>query len=86
MPKEIAQLKQLKLLDLTDNAGLEDVDNLAKMPSLERLLLYGCNLTKLPDNIGDLKNLKELGLVGNNLNKAEQARIRKALPNCDVRF
>lgn len=86
VPTDIAELKQLKVLDLTDNAGLENIANLTKLPSLERLLLYGCGLTKLPGNIGNLKNLKELGLVGNNLDKAEQERIRKALPNCDIRF
>ena len=85
IPNELTELKNLKLINLTDNAALEEVDNLAKMQSLKYLLLYGC-LTKLPDNISELKNLRELGLVGNNLDKSEQTRIKKALPNCIVRF
>jgi hypothetical protein len=86
IPGELTQLKSLKSLDLTDNASLENIDNLTKMQNLESLFLYGCGLTKLPDEIGNLKNLKELGLVGNNLDKAEQLRVRKALPNCNIKF
>jgi hypothetical protein len=48
--------------------------------------LYGCGLAKLPAAIGNLENLNELGLIGNNIDKAEQARIRNALPNCIIKF
>jgi Leucine-rich repeat (LRR) protein len=86
IPNELSELRNLTLLDLSDNAGLTNVDIIAKIPALQYLYLYGCGLTKLPDDIGSLKNLKELGLVGNNLNKAEQERIAKALPNCKINF
>lgn len=86
IPNELTHLNNLTLIDLTDNAGLTNIDNLTKLPNLMYLYLYGCGLTKLPDNVGDLKNLKELGLVGNHLNKAEQTRIKKTLPNCDIKF
>jgi Leucine-rich repeat (LRR) protein len=86
IPNELTELNTLTLIDLTDNAGLNNVDNLAKLQNLEHLYLYGCGLTKLPDNIGDLKNLKELGLVGNNLDNTERTRIKKALPNCIIKF
>ncbi|UKJ06307.1 leucine-rich repeat domain-containing protein [Solitalea lacus] len=86
IPKELTELSNLKSIDLTDNAGLQDINNLTKLKNLEFLYLYGCRLTKLPDNISDLKNLKELGLVGNSLDKNEQERIKKALPNCVVKF
>ena len=86
IPLELTELKNLKLFDLSDNAGLTSFDNIAKCQSLEYLYLYGCGLTKLPDNIGDLKNLKELGLVGNNLDNTERTRITKALPNCIIKF
>lgn len=86
IPNELTELNELALIDLTDNPGLNNVDNLAKLPGLQYLYLYGCGLTKLPDNIGDLKNLKELGLAGNNLDKVEQARIKNALPGCLVKF
>jgi Leucine-rich repeat (LRR) protein len=86
IPNELSELKNLILLDLSDNAGLTNVDIVAKIPTLQYLFLYGCGLTKLPDDIGNLKNLKELGLVGNHLKKAEQERIAKALPNCKINF
>ena len=86
IPNELSNLKNLTLIDLTDNAGLTNINSLTKLPNLQYLYLYGCGLTKLPDNIGDFKNLKELGLVGNHLDKAEQTRIKKALPNCVIKF
>ena len=86
IPAGLTELKNVRLIDLTDNAGLNNVDNLTRLQSLEYLYLYGCGLTKLPDKLGDLKNLKELGLVGNNLDNTERTRIRKALPNCIIRF
>jgi Leucine-rich repeat (LRR) protein len=86
IPNELAELKNLTLIDLTDNPALTNINCLTQLANLQYLYLYGCGLTKLPDNIGDLKNLKALGLVGNHLDKAEQARIKKALPNCDIKF
>lgn len=86
IPVELAALKNLKLIDLSDNAGLVNFGGISQLSSLEYLYLYGCGLTKLPDNIGDFKNLKELGLVGNKLDKTEQARIKNALPNCVIKF
>jgi hypothetical protein len=86
IPTDLTELKNLILIDFTDNAGLNNIDNLTKIRSLEYLYLYGCGLTKMPKNIGDLKNLKELGLVGNNLDKAEVTRIKSVLPNCTIKF
>ena len=79
-------MKGLKTLDLSDNVALTSVDNIEKISSLEYLSLDGCRVTKLPERIGDLKNLKELGLIGNNIDKQEQKRIKEALPDCIVRF
>ena len=86
VPVELTELKKLKLFDLSDNAGLTSFDNITKCRSLEFLYLDGCGLPKLPNNIGDLKNLKELGLTGNNIDKSELTRIKKALPNCIIKF
>jgi Leucine-rich repeat (LRR) protein len=86
IPRELTELHNLILLDFSDNAGFANIDNLTEIQRLQFLYLYGCGLSQLPKNVGDLKNLKELGLVGNNLSKNEQERIRKALPNCTIRF
>jgi hypothetical protein len=40
----------------------------------------------MPANIGNLKLLKELDLKGNFISPKEQIRIKKALPNCKIRF
>jgi hypothetical protein len=71
IPIELTELKKLKAIDLTDNSGLSEIEPLTKLEGLEYLWLYGCGLTKLPNDIGNLKNLKQLGLVGNNLDKQE---------------
>jgi hypothetical protein len=86
IPPEIRSLKKLTLLDLSDNPGLSDINNLTSLPNLQNLLLYGCNLSKLPSDITKLKKLKVLGLTGNNLSKAQLAKIEKELPQCKIIF
>lgn len=86
IPIELGELTELNVIDFTDNSGVSNIDNLTKLTKLEKLLLYGCNLKKLPVNIGDLRNLKFLGLTGNDLDEVEKARIKRALPNCEISF
>ncbi|HEY8935354.1 MAG TPA: leucine-rich repeat domain-containing protein [Cyclobacteriaceae bacterium] len=86
LPKEIRELKNLKTLDLTDNPGLSNIDNVIELENLEELVLFGCYLTKLPADIGQLKKLRYLGLTGNNIELTEQGRIKKVLPTCDIKF
>ena len=86
IPVELTELKKLKQIDLSDNVSLSNIDALVKISSIEELYLYGCHLTKMPSDIGNLKNLRKAGIVGNNLDKNEQNRIKKALPNCDIIF
>lgn len=83
LPNEIIECKNLKKIDLTDGI-IKNIDNLTKLPNLESLSLFGNHLKKLPDNIADMKKLKYLGLKGNQLTKQEIARIRKALPDCEI--
>jgi hypothetical protein len=86
IPNDLTELINLTLIDLTDNIALTDIYNLTKLKNLQYLYLYGCGLTKLPDDIGDLTKLKELGLVGNRIDKAERTRIKNALPKCAIEF
>jgi Leucine-rich repeat (LRR) protein len=85
IPIELTELKLISI-DFSDNAGFQNIDNITKIKSLQYLYLYGCGLTKLPGDIEELANLKELGLVGNSFDKGEQERIKKALPECRIRF
>ena len=82
---EISNLKKLRYLDLSDSY-MSNIDNLTSLKNLNQLLLFGCGLTKLPDNIGDLAHLKFIGLVGNNFDPTEINRIKRALPNCEVYY
>ena len=86
LPIEIRELHNLKSLDLTDNQGISDIENIVYLTNLEELALYGCNLEKLPVEIGKLKKLKHLGISGNNFEETEIERIKKALPNCEITF
>lgn len=86
IPVELAELKDLKTLDLDDNVALSSVDNIEKVLSLEYLYLNGCSLKILPEKIANLRNLKELYLIGNHIDKLEQKRIKAALPGCIVKF
>lgn len=86
IPREITELQNLRTIDLTDNAGLYNIDNIVNIKGLEYLYLYGCGLKQMPANIGELVNLKDLGLTGNHFDKPEQTRIKKALPRCTITF
>lgn len=84
IPKELGELKKLRVLDLTDNLGLEDVDNLVLLENLEELYLYGCRLEKLPKELTRLKKLNKIGLTGNNFDYYEAERIKKELFGCEI--
>jgi hypothetical protein len=86
LPLELAALKDLESLDLTDNANLSDIGVITQMQGLKHLYLFGCRLTKLPADLSGLKKLERLGLTGNNLSDKELQRVRKALLNCEIIF
>lgn len=86
LPAEIAVLKKLRVVDFTDGA-LVNVDALGNLDQLEELYLYGCNLEHLPGDLSHWKKLKHLGLTGNPyISDAEKARVKAALPGCEIVF
>ncbi|EAY31628.1 hypothetical protein M23134_05134 [Microscilla marina ATCC 23134] len=48
--------------------------------------MQGNDLTKLPEEIKKLRNLKLLNLKFNNFSDEEKARIKKLLPNTEIKF
>jgi hypothetical protein len=86
LPKEMALLQNLQVCNLTDNVPLSDITPLASIAGLQELYVYGCRISRLPADLSNWKNLRELGLTGNPLPNEEVERIKKALPACRVVF
>jgi Leucine-rich repeat (LRR) protein len=87
VPPELGRLSQLTYLNLDRNQLTDLPDSLGKLPMLTWLRLNHNRLTSLPADLSGLaQNLKTLYLMGNPIPEHEQARIRKALPNCKVIF
>jgi Leucine-rich repeat (LRR) protein len=57
---------------------------LGNLSLLETLILSGNGISKLPDEISKLKNLKHLLLQNNTLSNSEKEKIKKLLPNCTI--
>ena len=87
-PEAVTRLPALQRLDLSGNAALASVpDSLCEMSSLTRLDLHDCpRLSALPAEIGRLKGLRWLNVYNCNFGDEEKARIRKALPGCEIAF
>jgi Leucine-rich repeat (LRR) protein len=84
MPNEIENLNQLKYLSLSGNTYRDFPEKLLGLSRLETLDFSANRLTRLPDNIGQLRGLKRLILTGNNIEAAEIARVKSALPDTNV--
>ncbi|KAJ8569855.1 hypothetical protein K7X08_006432 [Anisodus acutangulus] len=61
-PSSFKVLIKLQVLSL-DHCTLDDMSILGKLKGLEILSLYGSNIKELPDEIGDLNNLRLLDLT-----------------------
>lgn len=86
LPKEIADLKSLRELNLAD-CPLDSIAYIENLPKLEKLFLHGCPIKKLPNDLSRWTSLRLLGLHRTKIiDKTEQERIRKALPNCRIQF
>lgn len=46
LPSEILALKNLKILNLTDNPGFKDIQTVIQMQWLEEFYCYGCHLSE----------------------------------------
>ena len=78
-------LKNLKILDLSGNPiGNKSLFNMTNIASLEKLYLNNCSIRKLPSQITNLGNLRNLSLFENPITKRDLNELRVNLPKCEI--
>jgi Leucine-rich repeat (LRR) protein len=86
-PESFWNLKQLRELDLSHNQRLNSLpESIGNLTQLQTLNLENTGLRSMPESIRNLTNLRSLNLYLNLISPAERERIRRALPNCEIRF
>jgi Leucine-rich repeat (LRR) protein len=86
LPKSIGNLKSLTWLDLSENSLTFLPKEIGKLQNLTFLGLENNKLTNLPKEIAQLKNLTELNLNGNSIPVHKIIKIKKLLPNCEIKY
>lgn len=64
----------------------EEIGKLQQLKDLSICANRDYSINQLPKSITQLKNLKHLTVLGHSIKKAEQKRIREALPSCYIAF
>ncbi len=82
----IQKLKTLKELDLSRKDLKELSPTIGNLKALTHLDLKGNQLKILPKELGNLKALTTLSLHNNPLSDKEKEKIKKLLPECEIRF
>lgn len=80
LQSQVGQLKNLKVLNLSNNEFTGVPAEIGQLKNLEILNLSNNKLTGLPNELGNLSNLKLLDLSGNNYSEADLSGIRAKLP------
>ena len=80
LQSQIGQLKNLKVLDLSNNRFTGVPAEIGQLTELEVLDLSRNRLTGLPNELGNLSKLKVLDLSGNTYSPADLSEIKKKLP------
>lgn len=84
LPAEIGHLKNLRVLDASNNAMTGVPSEIGQLTNLEELNFNNNKLTGIPSEIGNLKKLKVLNLAGNSIAQLDLDGIRNSLPNLQV--
>ncbi|WP_299463115.1 leucine-rich repeat domain-containing protein [uncultured Microscilla sp.] len=82
----LAKVKLLEDLQVYGGGGKEVPKQIEQFQKLKYLRLAGNALTTLPEEIKKLKNLKLLNLEMNKFPPEEKVRIKKLLPNTEIKF
>ncbi|MDO8521600.1 MAG: leucine-rich repeat domain-containing protein [bacterium] len=81
LQSQVGQLRNLKVLDLSNNNFTGVPAEVGQLRDLEVLDLSDNLLTGLPYELGNLSKLKVLDLSGNKYSKVDLAEIKKKLPS-----
>ena len=88
-PKQVCNYPKLQILRIGDQSSRTnqfeflppEITNLHELKVLE---IINSNVTAIPKEIAQLKNLTRLYLSNNQLSKEEKDKVRKMLPNCNI--
>ncbi len=87
LPKEIVQLKKLKVLRILGGGQLESLPNgIDELESLEVLDVWRNNLIELPETLIHLKKLKTLFLGENNFTEIYIKKTKVSLSNVHIKM
>ncbi len=86
LPEKIGRLKGLQMLDLSHNRLTTLPSEIGQLHNLTELYLQYNRIKTLPEEIARLQNLRKLTLYENPIPPQELDKIRKLLPNCEIRF
>ena len=64
----------------------ESFEIISKIKSLKRIGLPSCGLSEMPIGFEKLTQVKTFWLNGNSFDNSEQERLKKLLPNAELKF
>jgi len=85
-PAEIALLKSLEVLNLSNNKLTSLPVEIGKLSMLRTLNLAGNLIAKIPEEIKNCSSLKSVNLKGSVLSAADQAKLATLLPNAKIKY